>query len=345
MYLTAVSQSAACQSPASERNSSCMLASEKEGGRFSYVVGTRIMQSGAAEGEIETRLREIRNALVQFEGERKKSVETISNIQKTHEQMQVELKRLDQEGGKPKNMYHTALQYTEKETELIKKALQLIEELFASEYQKYECTIKSYFMRSYHNYKYLIMLTGSRQVKSKISLMKSITLSGMSLPLWVGKSTESPPPLCGAIPAKPNYIAKVGDMVAALVTVSENEDWILAEVTGYNQMTNQYKIDDIDEEMRTEYIIGYNKVIPLPVTRANPETNPNALFPKGALVLALYPQTTCFYKAVIHKPPRKAHDPYQVLFEDSSYTNGYSPPENIHQRYVLHFMDNKINDE
>ncbi|KFM76307.1 SAGA-associated factor 29-like protein, partial [Stegodyphus mimosarum] len=272
------------------------------------------MQSGAADGEIETRLREIHNALVQFEGERKKSVETINNIQKTHEQMQVEVKRISFYKGKLKNMYYTALQDTEKEIELIKKALQLIEEVQHIRY--FSVASKK---------------SGSRQVKSKSSLMKSIMQSGMSLPLWVGKSTESPPPLCGAIPAEPNYIAKVGDVVAALVTVSENEDWILAEVTGYNQITNQYKIDDIDEEMRTEYIIGYNKVIPLPVTRANPETNPNALFPKGALVLALYPQTTCFYKAIIHKPPRKAHDPYQVLFEDSSYTNGYSPPENIHQ--------------
>lgn len=39
--------------------------------------------------------------------------------------------------------------------------------------------------------------------------MKMLSSSAQTLPLYVGKLGEKPPPLCGAIPADPNYIAKV----------------------------------------------------------------------------------------------------------------------------------------
>lgn len=53
------------------------------------------------------------------------------------------------------------------------------------------------------------------------------------------------------------------------------------------------------------------------------------------LVLALYPQTTCFYKAVVNKPPSTHTEDYEVLFEDASYPDGYSPPFCVAQRYVI----------
>lgn len=39
--------------------------------------------------------------------------------------------------------------------------------------------------------------------------MKMLQVSAQTLPLWVGKPDSKAPPLCGAIPADPNYIAKV----------------------------------------------------------------------------------------------------------------------------------------
>ncbi len=51
-------------------------------------------------------------------------------------------------------------------------------------------------------------------------------------------------------------------------------------------------------------------------------------------VMALYPQTTCFYKAVVNIPPQFHNDEYEVLFEDSSYPEGFSPPLKVAQRYV-----------
>ncbi|CAG7718975.1 unnamed protein product, partial [Allacma fusca] len=62
-----------------------------------------------------------------------------------------------------------------------------------------------------------------------------------------GKSGVEPPPLCGAIPADFSYVAKVGDMVAALVRSPEGDDnWILAEVVSYNSSLSKYEVDDID---------------------------------------------------------------------------------------------------
>ena len=53
------------------------------------------------------------------------------------------------------------------------------------------------------------------------------------------------------------------------------------------------------------------------------------------LVLALYPQTTCFYKAIIQSVPKQPTDSYSVLFEDPSYPDGYSPQLPVPQRYII----------
>ena len=39
--------------------------------------------------------------------------------------------------------------------------------------------------------------------------MKMLQVSAQTLPLWIGKPGEEPPPLCGAIPSDFNYVAKV----------------------------------------------------------------------------------------------------------------------------------------
>ncbi|XP_040295498.1 SAGA-associated factor 29 isoform X1 [Bufo bufo] len=167
-------------------------------------------------------------------------------------------------------------------------------------------------------------------------LMTLLQQSAMTLPLWIGKPGEKPPPLCGAIPASSDYVAKPGDKVAARVkAVDGDEQWILAEVVSYSHAANKYEVDDIDEEGKERHTLSRRRIIPLPQWKANPETDPEALFQKDQLVLALYPQTTCFYRALIHTPPQRPQDDYSVLFEDTSYADGYSPPLNVAQRYVV----------
>lgn len=63
--------------------------------------------------------------------------------------------------------------------------------------------------------------------------------------------------------------------------------------------------------------------------------------PFSILVMALYPQTTCFYKAIVKQLPLTAQDDYEVLFEDSSYADGYAPPLPVAQRYVIAYKENK----
>ncbi|KAL4685478.1 hypothetical protein H8959_001075 [Pygathrix nigripes] len=79
-------------------------------------------------------------------------------------------------------------------------------------------------------------------------LMTLLQQLAMTLPLWIGKPGDKPPPLCGAIPASGDYVARPGDKVAARVkAVDGDEHWILAEVVSYSHATN-YEVDDIDEE-------------------------------------------------------------------------------------------------
>lgn len=73
-------------------------------------------------------------------------------------------------------------------------------------------------------------------------------------------------------------------MVAALVRGSDGEDnWILAEVVHYNATSGKYELDDIDEEQKEKLHLSRRRVIPLPIMRANPETDLHALYPKNAI--------------------------------------------------------------
>lgn len=73
-------------------------------------------------------------------------------------------------------------------------------------------------------------------------------------------------------------------MVAALVKVSNDEEnLILAEVVQYLSTQNKYEVDDIDEEQKDRHILSKRRIVPLPLMRANPETDSNALFPKGTM--------------------------------------------------------------
>ena len=100
-------------------------------------------------------------------------------------------------------------------------------------------------------------------------------------------------------------------------------------------------MDDIDEEQKDRHTLSKRKIIPLPVWRASYQLNPDALYEKGTTVNAIYPQTTCFYKGVIKEPPQNPSEDYEVLFEDPSYADGYSPPLGVAQRYIIPILEKK----
>ncbi|XP_023226680.1 SAGA-associated factor 29-like [Centruroides sculpturatus] len=281
------------------------------------------MQKDGDNTVIQEKLKELYHVIHQCQDERNRSEHNLTNIAKTHERMQHEQKLSPYYKTKLRGLYKTAMQDADSEAELLRKALDTIAEVRAIRNERRIATKNSAVERP-------------KETIRRGALMKMLQQNALTLPLWIGKGNEKPPPLCGAIPAESNYIAKVGDMVAALVKAPDgDENWILAEVIQYNHNTNKYEVDDIDEEQKERHFLSRRRVVPLPLMRANPETDPEALFSKGTLVMALYPQTTCFYRAVIHEPPKGAQEEYQVLFEDSSYADGYSPPLSVAQRYVI----------
>ncbi|RWS05102.1 SAGA-associated factor 29-like protein [Dinothrombium tinctorium] len=275
----------------------------------------------AANSEISEKLRELFALIHNCHEERTRSEHNLTNIAKTHERMQSEPSKPYYK-QKLKGLYKTALQDATSEEEIIRKCLDLIFEI--------RNIIKNRPRKTGLGF-------NKETAIRRGALMKMLQQSALTLPLFIGKRKEErAPPLCGAISAEPNYVGKVGDMVAALVRSADgDENWILAEIVHYNHNTSKYEIDDIDEEQKERHTLSRRRIVPLPLMRANPETNSEALFAKGTLVLALYPQTTCFYRAVIQEPPKGPEDEYQVLFEDSSYADGYSPPLSVPQRYVI----------
>lgn len=283
----------------------------------------------AAATQIQERLKNIYTLMHEIENQRVRSEHNLNNIMKTHEKVTPDDKVSPYYQQKLKNLYNAAVTDTQQEEEILRKALSKINEI-----------------RTIRNERRIqARQAGNKETIRRGALMKMLLSTAQTLPLYVGKTPGAkPPPLCGAIPAEPTYIAKMGDMVAALVKSNEDgENWILAEVVQFNPATNKYEVDDIDEEQKDRHTLSRRRVVPLPLMRANPETDPHALFPKGSTVMALYPQTTCFYKAVVQRLPSTATEEYLLLFEDAAYTTGYSPPLSVAQRYVISIKESKKN--
>ncbi|XP_075166079.1 SAGA-associated factor 29 [Haematobia irritans] len=268
--------------------------------------------------QIQERLKDIQRLIHQIDDERRRSETNINGLSRA-QQSNIPVQKM-------KSLYKACLQDAVVEEDTIRKALEKIQEI-----------------RNIRNERRIqARNAGNKEAIRRGALMKMVQISAQTLPLFVSKPGEKVPPLCGAIPAESNYIAKVGDNVAALVKgVEEEENWILAEVVSFLQRQNKYDVIDIDEEQKDRHVLSKRKVIPLPLMRANPETDGHALFPKDTVVMALYPQTTCFYKAIIHRLPQTATEDYEVLFEDSSYTNGYAEPLPVAQRYVIVYKSTK----
>ncbi|KAL3080692.1 hypothetical protein niasHT_033249 [Heterodera trifolii] len=168
---------------------------------------------------------------------------------------------------------------------------------------------------------------------SRGSLMVLLAQHAAGLPLYIGSIDGHPPPLVGAIPQNPGDCISEGDFVAAFV----EEIWILAEVR--KQISaSKYEVkdvDDDDDDGEKLQVVPPTRLIPLPHFRADPRRHAHALFPVGAIVLALYPQTTCFYKGIVESSPTGPNDDYMIAFEDNTFPSGYSPTLPVPQLYVL----------
>ncbi|KAG1050576.1 hypothetical protein G6F43_007167 [Rhizopus delemar] len=108
-----------------------------------------------------------------------------------------------------------------------------------------------------------------------------------------------------------------------------NDEWILAVVVQYYPDRNKYQVEDVDEDGGKQYhMLSPKYLIPVP-TPKEAENAPE--IPANQDVLALYPGTTCFYKAIVISPPNKSKDikNYRVQFEDDNNQVKQVAPEHV----------------
>lgn len=277
--------------------------------------------------QISGRLTELCDLLKKVEEEHENTKQSLANLSKFREKQSEQQGSKQPQKQKIKTLCKNAITHHESESKALREALDVVVDIRQT-------------LRQYQ--KKLIASVNSNQPSGGVrrgALMKILQQSASALPLFIPDQINEPaPPLCGRVPADQSYVAKAGDMVAAFVPSPDGDGskvWVLGEVLQYTLGSGKYEIDDIDEEQKERHSIGRRRVIPLPIMRANPITNPDALFSKDTLVLALYPQTTCFYRAIIDRRPEDPSQDYMVSFEDATYTEGYSPPLAVPQRYVI----------
>ncbi|RIB08827.1 SGF29 tudor-like domain-containing protein [Gigaspora rosea] len=136
--------------------------------------------------------------------------------------------------------------------------------------------------------------------------------------------------------SKSHVIIKNGTSVAAKQPRDKDieENWILATVVGYKPESKSYEVEDADKDEASNrpgerFIVPVKNVIAIPNSgeMRSPE------FPKDSTVIALYPSTTCFYKAVVVIPPSKLTPKasrYLLTFEDDENAERY-----VDAHYVL----------
>lgn len=131
---------------------------------------------------------------------------------------------------------------------------------------------------------------------SRRDLMELIKIRGELLPLWISYDAPFPGEYVGAIAPADGSKLNDGDSVAAF---SSEGDWILCDIMSCLS-NSRYECRDVDDDKKRKTVFSRSHLIPLPKWKANPLSDKHALFVKNAVVLALYPQTTCFYKGTIN---------------------------------------------
>ena len=119
-------------------------------------------------------------------------------------------------------------------------------------------------------------------------------------------------------------VAKVHEQVAAKVSLSEeNGSWILASVVKYDATSDAYAVQDEDDVSR---IMSLEK---REVRRLDESCSH---LKRGDEVLAVYPETTSFYRATVAK--RGINDVI-VRFEDDEDEAGVLHAKRVPARFVL----------
>lgn len=136
------------------------------------------------------------------------------------------------------------------------------------------------------------------------------------------------------------FAASQGDQVAAKVTrTDENGSWILAYVLRYYPESETYDVQDEDDTSKL-IRLPWNHVMRL-------STGSEGWLEKGSKVMAIFPETTSFYRAIVSKQPVWTDGKQEgdngkprvkeiiLKFEDDEDQDGKTPHRRVPSRYVI----------
>mmetsp|Transcript_29991 Transcript_29991/g.50357 ORF Transcript_29991/g.50357 Transcript_29991/m.50357 type:complete len:379 (+) Transcript_29991:168-1304(+) len=137
-----------------------------------------------------------------------------------------------------------------------------------------------------------------------------------------------------------------GDQVAALIgSKTTQAQWILAKIVRHLPDKDKYEIEDDDpgddpeNPQSKHHTIPSKYIVPLPSTN---DSLPFPEFPKDSKVLAMFPDSTCFYKATVVAPPSRRQKQrtgapleYTILFEDDEEEAGAIIKRKVSYRFVV----------
>lgn len=125
--------------------------------------------------------------------------------------------------------------------------------------------------------------------------------------------------------------ARPGEQVAAKVNkYEENGAWILANVLDYHPEQGVYDVQDEDDVSR---------VLKLKQHEVHRLSDTAHYLEKGDRIVAVFPDTTSFYRAVVSKVPKtpNGNGLYEVIvqFEDDEDESGRTPYRRVPARFVM----------
>lgn len=139
------------------------------------------LNCGSSSGEnaiINEKIREFHSILSQIQEEMNRSEHNLTNIAKTHERMQNEPQKPYYK-QKLRGLYKTAMQDTESESDILRKALEVIAEI--------RTIVKSRHRKTTHGF-------AKETAIRRGALMKMLQQNALTLPLFIGKTSEDTAP-------------------------------------------------------------------------------------------------------------------------------------------------------